>query len=218
MESWSYNLSSFRTAPKTAAELRPQFEALCQALGLDPQAPDVLETLRDPAQVPPEALMHVIETDALGVTNGTFRGCLDGTWMANDPDPMTWQRSGEMGRKLREKGVKCIIAGDTLEEWYLYSIAHPIETPADIIPNLLRYYTQTIVDTLLSQYPILPGAATPEECKALFGEILSDGQVYIPDRMLARDLSRVDFPVLRYEIHWVPEQLRIGGQCHCHSA
>ncbi|KAF8549438.1 alpha/beta-hydrolase [Imleria badia] len=198
-------------APKTPAELRPQFEALCHALGLEPTAQDILDILRDPRNVPPELLMHVIETDAVGVYNGTFRGCLDGSWMATDPDPMTWQSNGELGRKLREKGVKSVVAGDTLEEWYLYSIAHPINSPADIVPNLLRYYPQSIVDALTSMYPTLPDTATPEESQRLFGDILADGQVNIPDRLLARDLRHVGFPVLRYEIHWAPEQLRIGG-------
>ncbi|KAF8137391.1 Alpha/Beta hydrolase protein [Boletus edulis] len=198
-------------APKTAAELRPQFEALCHALRLDPKSPDVLDILRDPRRVPPEALMHVIETDAVGVYNGTFRGCLDGSWMATDPDPMTWQRNGDLGRKLREKGVKSVVAGDTLEEWYLYSIAHPINSPADIVPNLLRYYPRSIVDALIEMYPTLPDNASPGESQRLFGDILADGQVNIPDRLLARDLRLVDFPVLRYEIHWAPEQLRIEG-------
>ncbi|KAI9567483.1 Alpha/Beta hydrolase protein [Boletus coccyginus] len=198
-------------APKTAAELRPQFEALCRALELDPKLPNILDILRDPQRVPPQALMHVIETDSVGVYNGTFRGCLDGSWMATDPDPMTWQRSGDLGKKLHEKGVKSVIAGDTIEEWYLYSIAHPINSPADIIPNLLRYYPQSIVDVLIPKYPTLPDNATPEQSQRLFGDILADGQVNIPDRLLARDLRLVDFPVLRYEIHWAPEQLRIGG-------
>lgn len=203
-----------RIAPKTAAELRPQFEALCRALELDPKLPNILDILRDPQRVPPQALMHVIETDSVGVYNGTFRGCLDGSWMATDPDPMTWQRSGDLGKKLHEKGVKSVIAGDTIEEWYLYSIAHPINSPVDIIPNLLRYYPQSIVDVLIAKYPTLPDNATPEQSQRLFGDILADGQVNIPDRLLARDLRLVDFPVLRYEIHWAPEQLRIGGRWH----
>ncbi|KAG6377518.1 hypothetical protein JVT61DRAFT_15326 [Boletus reticuloceps] len=60
-------------------------------------------------------------------------------------------------------------------------------------------------------YPTLPDNVSPEEAQRLFGDILADRQVNIPDRLLARDLRLVDFPVLRYEIHWVPEQLRIGG-------
>ncbi|KAH0835951.1 Alpha/Beta hydrolase protein [Lanmaoa asiatica] len=200
-------------APKTAAEFRPQFEALCCSLGHDPKSPNILDILRDPRRVSPEALMHVIETDAVGVYNGTFRGCLDGSWMATDPDPMTWQRNGHFGRKLREKGVKSVVIGNVSEEWYLCSIAHPINSPADIVPNLLRYYPQPIVEALISMYPTLHDTATPEELQRLFGDILSDGQVQIPARLLARDLRLVDFPVLRYEIRWTPEQLRPKGRC-----
>lgn len=201
-----------RITPKTAAELRPQFEALCHALGFDPKLPDILDILRDPRRVPPEVLMYVIETDAVGAYNGTFRGCLDGSWMATDPDPMTWQRSGEFGRKLREKGVKSVVVGHVSEEWYLCSISNPINSPADIVPNLLRYYPQSVVDALISMHPTLPDTATPEESQRLFGDILGDGQVHIPTRLLARDLQLVDFPVLRYEIRWTPEQLRPKGR------
>jgi len=102
-------------------------------------------------------------------------------------------------------GVQSVVVGETIEEWYLHSTA-------DIIPNLLRYFPHSIVDALISKYPTLPDTATPEESQRLFGDILADGQVNIPDRLLARDLRLVNFPVLRYEIHWVPEQLRIGGK------
>ncbi|KAF5319051.1 hypothetical protein D9611_012717 [Ephemerocybe angulata] len=37
--------------PKTPKELQPQFEALCRALDLDPDAEDVVETLRDPSKI-----------------------------------------------------------------------------------------------------------------------------------------------------------------------
>ena len=65
---------SHRTTPKTPAELRSQFEALCRALSLDPTSPNVLDTLRDSTKVPFSAITRAIETDALGIENGTFRG------------------------------------------------------------------------------------------------------------------------------------------------
>lgn len=201
-----------RISPKTLPELRPQFDAFCRALGLDPKLPNILDILRDPRRVPAEDLMHVIETDAVGVYNGTFRGCLDGSWMATDPDPMMWQRNGDFGRKLREKGVKAVTVGNVSDEWYLYSIAHPINNPADIVPNLSRYYPHSIVKALIAMYPTPPDTATPEELQRLFGEILSDGQVNAPVRLLARDLQGIGFPVLRYEIQWTPEQLRPKGR------
>ncbi|KIK65101.1 hypothetical protein GYMLUDRAFT_39488 [Collybiopsis luxurians FD-317 M1] len=198
-------------APKTPAELRPQFEALCQALSLDPHSPDILSTLRNPDIVPASTICRVIETDAIGVEYGTFRGCVDNSWMASYPDAMTWQRSGQFAANLKKKGVKSVIVGDLTEEWYLYSIAHPIATPSDVPVNLERYYPVEMVERMTKMYRQLPHDAKPEECIRLFGDILSDWQVHLPVRMLARDLHEAGFPVLRYEIGWVPEQIRPEG-------
>ncbi|KAJ6624887.1 Alpha/Beta hydrolase protein [Mycena sp. CBHHK59/15] len=194
--------------PKTATELRPQFEALCRALKLDPASPDVLRLL---SEVPWSEITKAIETDALGTEYETFRGCLDGNWLPMSPNPMEWQRTGGFAQSLREKGIKSIVVGDLTEEWYLYSIAHPIDTPADIVPNLERYYSKNMVANLVKQYETLPDTATSEQSQKLFGEILSDSQVHLPVRILARDLHEAGFPVLRYEIRWTPEQKRTGG-------
>ncbi|KAI6044174.1 Alpha/Beta hydrolase protein [Pisolithus marmoratus] len=199
------------TVPKTTAELQPQFEALCRALHLDPKAPHILETLRDSAKVPAETLMGVIEDGSVGVEYGTFRGCLDGKWMSNDPDPMSWQKYGNLARKLREKGVKGIAIGHLSEEWYLYSIAHPVNGPEDVFPNILRYYPRAVVEKLTPMYRSLPNSASAEEAQRLMGDILSDGQVHLPVRLFARDFQQAGFPVFRYQIQWTPEQVRWNG-------
>ncbi|KAJ3718102.1 carboxylesterase [Lentinula guzmanii] len=198
--------------PKTPSELRPQLEALCHALHLDPQSPDILKTLQDPSIIPASKICEVIETDALGTEYGTFRGCVDdNSWMASSPDLMTWQRSGSFASSLAQRGLKSIVIGDLTEEWYLYSIAHPIATAEDIAINLERYYPIDMVKRMISMYRQLGEDAEPEECVRLFGEILSDWQVHLPVRVLARDLHRAGFPVLRYEIAWTPEQQRPEG-------
>ncbi|KAJ6581117.1 Alpha/Beta hydrolase protein [Mycena capillaripes] len=194
--------------PRSPAELRPQFEALCRALKIDPSSSDALHQL---SEVPASEITKVIETDALGIEYGTFRGCMDGEWLPASPNPMVWQRTGGFAHALREKGVKSIVVGDLTEEWYLYSIAHPIKTPKDIVPNLERYYTRKMVAALSTRYRGLPENATSEASQKLFGEILSDSQVHLPIRILVRDLHEAGFPVLRYEIRWTPEQLRTEG-------
>jgi carboxylesterase type B len=171
-----------------------------------------METLRDPAKVPHTKITQVIETDAIGVQYGTFRGCLDGKWLPSFPDPMIWQRSGGFARGLRDKGIRSIVVGDLTEEWYLYSIAHPITSSGDIAQNLNRYYPADTVERMINMYKTLPDNATAPEVKRLFGEILSDGQVHLPVRLLARDLHNAGFPVLRYEIRWTPEQMRPEGE------
>lgn len=203
--------NAMMTIPKTPLELRQSFQALCRALNLDPNAPDILETLRDPAKVPIKAMMKVIETDEVGVEHGTYRGCFDGNWIPTTPDPMTWQRSGGLARALREKGVKSISIGDLSEEWYLYAIAHPVQGPQDVFPNILRYFPRPVVEKLVKKYRTLSSTATVEESMRLMGDILSDGQVHIPVRMFARDFQQAGFPILRYTIRWTPEQLRPKG-------
>ncbi|KAF5361734.1 hypothetical protein D9756_002143 [Leucocoprinus leucothites] len=141
------------TDPKTPAQLRPQFQALCRGLGLDPDDPDILTTLRDSKKVPWQSITRLIETDALGPLGqyGTFRGCLSPDWMITSPDPMVRQRSGAFSASLRAHGVKGIIIGDLMEEWYLYSIAHPISSTEDILPNLNRYFPDVVSRNLLDR-------------------------------------------------------------------
>ena len=201
-----------RISPKTPAELRPQFQGLCRSVNLDPSSPDVLSKLRDPAVVPWSSLTHAIETDAFGTQYGTFRGTLDGNWL--HPDPMAWQRSGDFARALKAKGVRSIVVGDLTEEWYLYAIAHPISKMKDIEVNLERYYQDDMIKKIMALYKTLPEGAPEAEVQKLMGDILSDGQVHIPVRILGRDLINSGFPVLRYEIQWTPEQNRPLGEPH----
>lgn len=197
-----------RHTPKTPENLREQFETLCRALNLNPASPDILEILRDPVKTPSHSLISAIEEGKLGPL-GTFRGCLDGDWLAKYPDPLSWQRSSGFSDGLKRAGVRSIVIGDLSEEWYLYSIAHPIDSRQDIETNLLRYYPEEIVNGFLAHYPRLDENASPEECTKRFGEVLSAGQVHLPVRLLARDLIQNSFPVLRYEIRWTPERSRI---------
>lgn len=136
--------------------------------------------------------------------------------MAAEPDAMAWQRSGEFARGLGRVGVRSVIIGETTEEWYLYSIAHPIEKPADIVSNLLRYYPGDIVAKMVKLYRTLPDDATAEDSARLYGEIAADYQVYLPVRLLVRDLQNASYPVLRYQFRWTPEQIRPKGNVgHC---
>jgi len=196
-------------APKSPADLRPQFQGLCKALGLDPSSPDVLDMLRDPGIVPWQKIVQVIENDAFGEHLTTFRGCLDGSFIPGDP--MEWQRSGGFANALKEKGVRSIVIGDLVDEWVTYSASHPVKTVDDIRINLERYYQTDIVEKILQFYPSLPDDASEQAVKKLFGEVLAEGQVHLPIRILARDLYNSGFPVLRYQICWTPEQNRTSG-------
>ena len=183
---------------------------LCRAVNIDPSAPNVLSILKDPAKVPWESITKVIETDILG-SYGTFHGCLADDWLPFKPGLMAWQRSGELGRGLLAHGVKNVVIGDLTEEWYLYSIAHPIKGPRDILPNLERYFPTDVTRNLIKAFPPLSKNADRKEAAKLYGEIMSCGQVHLPVRIFVKDMVASGFPVLRYEIRWTPEQNRTAG-------
>ncbi|KAK2467373.1 hypothetical protein APHAL10511_000608 [Amanita phalloides] len=186
--------NAIMTDPKTPEELRLQFRALCKALELDPDSPDILDVLRDTVKVPWTKITKAIETDALGVQYGTFRGCLSSDWISTSPGPMEMQRSGEFARCLRERGVHSIAVGEVVDEWYIYSLSHPISSTRDIGPNLTRYFSEAFVEKLMQCFRKLPEDASQEDATKLFGEIMSSG-----------------FPVLRYNIEWVPEESLVEG-------
>ena len=198
--------------PKTPEQLRPQFAVLSRALGLDPDAVDTVSILRDPSKTSWQSIIKLIDSESLGV-HGTFRGCLDGAWLSDSPDPMTWQRTGGLARGLLEHGVRNVIVGDLSEEWYLYSIAHPIKQKQDIQKNLERYFPADIVQDMIKAYWNLPDEAEAEEFEKLFGIILGTGQVHLPVRLLHRDLLQENYPTFRYTIKWTPEQMRPKGRC-----
>jgi len=125
---------------------------------------------------------------------------------------MAWQRTGGLARGLLEHGVHNVIVGDLSEEWYLYSIAHPIKHKADVQENLEKYYP-LMVQHMIDLYgrPPLADDAKVEELEKLFGVIASAGQVYLPVRLLHRDLLQAGFPTFRYTIKWTPEEARPNG-------
>ena len=197
--------------PITPEKSRPQFAALSRALGLDPDAADTLSVLRDPERTSWRSIIQLIDDEKLG-SYGTFTGCLDGTWLSNAPDPMTWQRTGSLARGLLEHGVRNVIMGDLSEEWYLYSIAHPIERKEDIQGNLERYYPSDVVKSMIDLYGGPPDNAEVGELERLFGVILSTARVHLPVRLLHRDLLQAGYPTFRYTMKWTPEQARPNGE------
>ncbi|KAL1745249.1 Alpha/Beta hydrolase protein, partial [Schizophyllum fasciatum] len=204
--------NAIMTAPKTPAELRPQYAALCTALNLDPASPDTLPALRDPSRICASQITHAIETDAVSIEHGTYRGTLAPPWLPSAPDPMAWQRSGRLARALRTRGIRSLLLGDVPDEWYLYSIAHPIARAADVAVNLRRYYPGEMVERMLELWEPLPGDAPREVAARRFGEVLSAGQVHVPVRLLHRDLAQAGFPVVRYTVRWAPEQVKPYGE------
>ena len=186
-----------RSDPRTPAELQPQFDALCKALKLNPDSPDILDTLRDPVKVSWMEIMKVIETKALGVDHGIFCACLSDDWIQTEPGPMERQRNGQFARGLQERGVQSIVVGEVSDEWYNYSFSHSISSPQDVGPTLRRYFPDSVSNKLIRCFDESKNEA---EAKLLFGSLLAHGLVHLPIRLLHKDLYAAGFPVMRYRI------------------
>ncbi|KZT66243.1 carboxylesterase [Daedalea quercina L-15889] len=195
------------TMPSSKADHRTQYEAVCKALGLDPSSPTTYSDLRDPSKVPAETIMNALLDGKVPAPYDTFRDSIDGVWVKPTPEMMEWQRSGNFARAIKAKGVQYVLMGNLTQEWYVYGLVHPVKTMEDFTLNMERYYSADVTALLLKCYPPLPSNATQDEVNKYMGTALSDAQVYVPLRILARDLINAGFPLLRYEIGWVPEQL-----------
>jgi hypothetical protein len=51
----------------------------------------------------------------------------------------------------------------------------------------------------------------------LIAQILADGQVHLPVRLLAKDLASHGLPVVRYAIEMVPKALGTKGKLHAEN-
>ncbi len=149
--------------------------------------------------------MKVVETEALGIQHGIFRACLSVDWIQTEPGPMERQRNGEFARGLRERGIQSIVVGEVSDEWYNYSYSHPIYSPFEIGDIVRGYFPDRIANNIIKCFR---EAKNQKEGTMSLGEHLAAGLVHLPIRLLHKDLLAAGFPVVRYRIEWIPEQLR----------
>jgi hypothetical protein len=107
--------------------------------------------------------------------------------------------------------------GEVPDEWYIYATTHPeLQSRVDLEFNLKRYLLGEVARKFVKEWEDkgkLKDGDTQGLTKA-FGEILSAEQIFLPVRILAKDLYAAGYPVARYIIEWVPEQHRKDGELH----
>ncbi|KAF8335098.1 hypothetical protein F5887DRAFT_989925 [Amanita rubescens] len=103
------------------------------------------------------------------------------------------------------------MVGELKDEWYIYSVSHPISSPQDVKRHLTKHFPERIVNRLMLCFREISNDEDPEVAQRLFGQALSCALVHLPIRILQRDLLAAGFPVIRYLIEWTPEQLRHIG-------
>jgi hypothetical protein len=108
--------------------------------------------------------------------------------------------------------LRTIGAAANPDQEVLYGATNPPDTWEDLSAQLTNYYAQSKVSKLESLYGIAETSAEgsnvdPRALNKLYGQIVADGQVYVPSRTMVQalfeggiDMSRI----LRYRLSWRP--------------
>ena len=148
-------------------------------------------------------------------------------------DQVERQANGDLARGLRAAGVKKVVMGELSEEWYLYAIAHkypgdsesttlsspdatPIKQKEWATDVVARYIPRHLAEKYVTAYEfkISPPYVNEDDrsglhaVETLAGYALSAAQVYIPVRILEKELELAGegVSVVRYVIDWAAEE------------
>lgn len=96
----------------------------------------------------------------------------------------------------------------------LYGATNPPRDLAALQTQLLNYYPESQIAKIRALYPNIPevidvnSAEDMAKLQNVYGQMVADGQVYIPSRNLVDSLYREGIPtskILRYRISWRPK-------------
>jgi carboxylesterase type B len=182
--------------PRALIEAQPQFEELCAyfSISQSESGSNKLQALRKiSAGELVEAMKHL--------TAHTFRPITDNMFIA--PGMMEYQRSREFATEFLQRDMKLLI-GEVLNEETLYAAYNTPRAGLESLKvELANYYGDSTAERILSNYSLPPEGSSEEDWKALFGRIVSDGQVRAPSRALIQGLSNNGVPlerIWRYQI------------------
>ncbi|KAL2852397.1 Alpha/Beta hydrolase protein [Aspergillus pseudoustus] len=168
------------TQPKTPEECQPQFDELCKYFGIPPTSPgpEKLKRLREiSAPDLRNAIMHL--------KHHTFRPVTDGIFI--HPKIFDYHRDGSFAREFKRRGLRILI-GEVLNEETLYAVTNGPEASRESLETQVsNYYSPSTTSRLLQHYP-LPISDKKQDWEAVFGRIISDGQVRAPSRFLVHNL------------------------------
>lgn len=182
--------------PKSVAETQEQFDELCHKLDIDLNLGGVekLSRLRD---VPAASLVETIGS----MEHHTFRPVTDNVFIHDNL--IDYHTSGQFAAKFRERNYRLLI-GEVLNEETLYATYNaPKEPTIDALKiQIQNYYAKPTTDRVMSHYS-LPQSQDLKSWCSLFGDIVADGQVRAPTRLVVDSLlsNGVDIKdVWRYQV------------------
>ncbi|KAL4808355.1 Alpha/Beta hydrolase protein [Aspergillus unguis] len=167
--------------PKTLAECQPQFDELCEYFQISGTMPGVekLQRLRDlPAKDLCDAIMKL--------KHHTFRPVTDGVFIHENL--FEYYRSGSFAEEFRRRGLRILI-GEVRNEETLYAVTNgPDASLESLETQISNYYSPSTTSRLLQHYELPSASTDKKDWQAVFGRIVSDGQVRAPSRFLVNNL------------------------------
>ncbi|KAL5319057.1 hypothetical protein ACEPPN_014127 [Leptodophora sp. 'Broadleaf-Isolate-01'] len=166
--------------PRPLAESQPQFDEICEYFNIQKNlsGAEKLSALR---KIDAHDLVSAIKH----FKNHTFRPITDEDFIISGM--VEYQRSGEFAEEFKKRGLKLLI-GEMLNEESLYSVYNPPEPNTESLRlQIANYYGPTTADRVLPWYKV-PKNSDEKEWRALYGSIISDGQVRAPSRFLVNSL------------------------------
>ncbi|KAL4752926.1 hypothetical protein BDW72DRAFT_211029 [Aspergillus terricola var. indicus] len=166
--------------PKTPDECQSQFDELCEYFKI-PSTSSGHEKLRRLREINAKDLCDTI----MKLKHHTFRPVTDGIFI--HPDLFEYYRDGSFAREFKRRGLRILI-GEVLNEETLYAVTNGPEANLDSLEaQVSNYYSPTTTSRLLQHYT-LPTSTEKKDWEAVFGQIISDGQVRAPSRFLVNNL------------------------------
>ncbi|KAL4976632.1 Alpha/Beta hydrolase protein [Aspergillus desertorum] len=166
--------------PKTPEECQPQFDELCEYFKIPPTSsgPEKLQRLRETSA---KDLCDAI----MKLKHHTFRPVTDGVFI--HPRLFKYYRDGSFAREFKRRGLRILI-GEVLNEETLYAVTNGPEANLESLETQIsNYYSRATTSRLLQHYN-LPTSTDKKDWEAVFGQIISDGQVRSPSRFLVNNL------------------------------
>ncbi|KAL4882037.1 Alpha/Beta hydrolase protein [Aspergillus karnatakaensis] len=193
--------------PKTPEDCQPQFEELCSYFNIPSTASGAgqLQRLRE---IDAKDLCSAI----MNLKHHTFRPVTDGVFI--HPGIFEYYRDGSFSREFKRRNLRILI-GEVLNEETLYAVTNgPDASLESLKTQISNYYSPSTTARLLQHYPLPTASTEKKDWEAVFGKIVSDGQVRAPSRFLVNnllengvDISDVWRYVIAYRLSFITDKV-----------
>lgn len=176
--------------PKSLEDVDGQFDELCQYFNIDTTLSGQVK-LKKLREVPTDDLVASLDH----LKNHTFRPVTDNIFFHSGM--FEYIKSKTYADEFMRRNYRLLI-GEVRNEETLYSTYNSPDEPTleALRLQISNYYSPELTDRILEHYK-LPDTDDLLEWKRCFGNIISDGQVRAPGRVLVRTLAENGVPLER---------------------